>query len=127
MDTTLIPHDTVLVGTENLKLDNGVYYLSNKPFSGYVKSDYPKWNMPDANSFHKIRAFSLVDQEGATFTEKNLDGKICVADFFFTSCLGVCPKMAESMSVIQKEFLYDKDVLHISHYVTPGKVLKKEN
>ncbi len=88
----------------------------------YDTADFtPKWNMPDANNFHKIRAFNLVDQQGNTFTEKDLDGKICVADFFFTSCPGICPKMAESMSVIQKDFLNDKEVLLLSHSVTPGK------
>ncbi len=58
-----------------------------------------------------------------------MDGKICVADFFFTSCPGICPKMAVSMSALQKEFANDNDVLLISHSVTPAKdslpVLKK--
>ena len=81
------------------------------------------------NTFHAIRKFNLTDQEGKPFTEKNLSGKICVADFFFTSCPGICPKMAVSMSVLQKEFLNDDDILLISHSVTPDKdsvpVLKK--
>lgn len=41
VDTTLIPQDTFLVNSENLKLDNGVYYLNNQPFSGYINSNYP--------------------------------------------------------------------------------------
>ena len=44
VDTTLIPNDTVLVNAENLKLDNGVYYLNNKPFSGYDKKLLSKWD-----------------------------------------------------------------------------------
>lgn len=40
IDTALVPHDTVLANTINLHLDNGVYYINNKPFSGYVKSFY---------------------------------------------------------------------------------------
>ena len=88
----------------------------------YDTADFtPKWEMKDKNSFHAIRKFNLVDQEGKPFTEKDLQGKICVADFFFTSCLGICPKMAVSMEAIQKEFINDNDILLISHSVMPGK------
>jgi protein SCO1 len=96
----------------------------------YDTADFtPKWKMKDEKIFHAIRKFNLIDQEGKTFTEKNLDGKICVADFFFTSCPGICPKMAVSMAELQNEFLNDNDVLLVSHSVTPAKdsvpVLKK--
>lgn len=96
----------------------------------YDTSDFtPKWEMKDEKTFHAIRKFNLVDQEGNSFTEKNLEGKICVADFFFTSCPGICPKMAVSMADLQKEFLHAADVLLVSHSVTPAKdsvpVLKK--
>ncbi len=100
----------------------------NLPY--YDTADFtPKWEMKDATTFHAIRKFSLTDQEGKSFTEKNLDGKICVADFFFTTCPGICLKMAVSMADIQTAFLNDKDVLLVSHSVTPAKdsipVLKK--
>ncbi len=96
----------------------------------YDTADFtPKWEMKDGKTFHAIRAFNLTDQEGETFTEKNLDGKICVADFFFTSCPGICPKLALSMTDLQKEFLTDNAILLLSHSVTPEKdsvpVLKK--
>jgi protein SCO1 len=88
----------------------------------YDTADFtPKWAMKDAKTFHAIRTFNLTDQQGNAFTEKNLDGKICVADFFFTSCPGICLKMALSMGDLQKEFLSDDAVLLISHSVTPGK------
>jgi protein SCO1 len=88
----------------------------------YDTADFtPKWEMKDKKTFHAIRTFNLTDQEGAAFTEKNLDGNICVADFFFTSCPGICPKMTVSMVDLQKEFLNDADVLLVSHSVTPAK------
>ena len=96
----------------------------------YDTADFtPKWKMKDKNTFHAIRKFNLLDQEGKAFTENNLSGKICVVDFFFTICPGICPKMAVSMQTLQKEFLKDDDVLLISHSVMPDKdnvpVLKK--
>jgi protein SCO1 len=87
----------------------------------YDTADFtPKWEMKDAGTFHAIRKFNLTDHQGNAFTEKKLDGKICVADFFFTSCPGICPKMAVSMADLQKEFLDDADVLLVSHSVTPA-------
>jgi antitoxin component YwqK of YwqJK toxin-antitoxin module len=37
VDTSMIPKDTIQLDNKNLKLDNGVYYLDTKPFSGYIK------------------------------------------------------------------------------------------
>ncbi|MEN9382848.1 MAG: hypothetical protein RI940_1731 [Bacteroidota bacterium] len=89
----------------------------------------PKWNIANKESFHQIRPFELINQENRIFTEKDIEGKICVADFFFTTCPGICPKMAKSMSDIQKEFINDDAILLLSHSVTPEKdsvsVLKK--
>lgn len=86
----------------------------------YDTADFtPKWELPKDSAFHSIRNFSLIDQQGATFTEKDIAGKICVADFFFTICPGICPKMTNSMVELQKDFINDNDVLLISHSVTP--------
>jgi protein SCO1 len=88
----------------------------------YDTADFtPKWEMKDEKSFHAIRKFNLSDQEGKAFTEQNLTGKICVADFFFTACPGICLKMAVSMTDLQTAFLNDRDVLLVSHSVTPAK------
>lgn len=69
--------------------------------------------------FHKIPAFQLTNQNGKTITEAEVDGKVFVVDFFFTSCPGICPKMTDNMSVIQEAFLQEDDVLLLSHSVTP--------
>ena len=81
----------------------------------------PKWEMSNPKTFHQIRPFSLVNQENQIFTEKNIEGKICVADFFFTTCPGICLKMTNSMADIQKEFINDNEILLLSHSVTPDK------
>ena len=54
--------------------------------------------------FHQIPSFSLVNQLGDTITEKSVEGKIYVTDFFFTACPGICPKMTTNMSIIQEAF-----------------------
>ena len=69
--------------------------------------------------FHKIDNFSLINQNNEIITNENYDGKIYIADFFFTTCPGICPIMKENMIVLQDEFINDDDVLLLSHTVTP--------
>ena len=79
--------------------------------------------------FHKIDDFSLVNQNNEIITNETYDGKIYIADFFFTTCPGICPIMKENMIVLQDEFINDDHVLLLSHTVTPEidsvQVLKK--
>lgn len=82
----------------------------------------PHWISPDSDelaSFHQISSFNLVNQNGQYISEATFNGKIYVADFFFTSCPGICPKMTDNMGVLQEAFLADDDVLLLSHSVTP--------
>jgi len=82
----------------------------------------PRWYEAEAlipQGFHQIPAFSLINQSGETITEKSLDGKITVVDFFFTSCPGICPKMTDNMSLVQEAFIDDDKIMMLSHSVTP--------
>lgn len=68
---------------------------------------------------HRIKTFSLINQLGDTISEKDFEGKIYVADFFFTRCKGICPKMTKQMDRAAKILRDEKDVMFISHSVTP--------
>ena len=89
----------------------------------YNTADFtPEWiNEADSNykSIHTIPVFSFTDQNGTTITNKNFDGKIYVADFFFTSCPGICKKLTTNLTAVQKAFANDENVLLLSHSVTP--------
>ena len=69
--------------------------------------------------FHKIAPFSLTNQNGLTVTEKDYMNKIYVADFFFTTCPSICPKMTANMVLIQENIKTDNQVLLLSFSVTP--------
>ncbi len=69
--------------------------------------------------YHTIADFSLTNQNGEQITQKDYEGKIYVADFFFTTCQTICPVMTDHMVKIQKELQQDNDVLLLSHTVTP--------
>ncbi len=68
---------------------------------------------------HRIPQFSFLNQEGDTITNKTVDGKIYIADFFFTTCPGICPKLTKNMKMLQEEYRTEKDILLLSHTVMP--------
>jgi len=69
--------------------------------------------------YHKIADFKLVNQNGDTITQDYYKDKIYVADFFFTTCLTICPIMTDHMIEIQEKIKDDKDILLLSHTVFP--------
>lgn len=68
---------------------------------------------------HSISGFTFTDQDGNSISEKNVEGKIHVADFFFTSCGSICPRMTQNMKRISEAFLSDPKVMLLSYSVTP--------
>ncbi len=69
--------------------------------------------------YHTISDFSLINQNGDTITGAFYDDKIYVADFFFTTCQSICPIMTKNMKEVQDKLINDKDILLLSHSVTP--------
>ena len=69
--------------------------------------------------YHTIADFSFTNQNGKTITQKDYEGKIYVADFFFTTCGSICPKMTTNLVEVQKAFLNNPKVMILSHSVLP--------
>lgn len=69
--------------------------------------------------YHTIADFSLLNQNGKIITQADYNGKIYIADFFFTTCPTICPIMTKNMGEIQRHILNDTEVLLLSHSVTP--------
>jgi protein SCO1/2 len=68
---------------------------------------------------HQIADFEFKDQNGKTITQADVEGKIHIADFFFTSCGSICPVMTSNMKRIDSVFMGDKNVVLLSYSVTP--------
>ncbi len=82
----------------------------------------PEWievTDPAYRNIHKIPSFSFFNQDGKVITEKNVEGKIFVANFFFTTCRNICTKMTNNMHLLQDAFSNDNQVYLLSHSVTP--------
>jgi protein SCO1/2 len=78
---------------------------------------------------HKIADFSFFNQNGKLISQKDYENKIYVADFFFTTCPTICPKMTNNMVWLQNQLKKYPDVKLLSFSVTPDidtpEVLKK--
>jgi len=75
----------------------------------------PEWQKGE----HKIPDFSFRNQNGELVTNQTFAGKIYVADFFFTICPGICPKLTMNMGMLQEEYQDDPDIKLLSHSVMP--------
>ncbi len=92
----------------------------------------PEWideNSEKYNNIHTIPSFSFINQNSEIITNEDYTGKIYVADFFFTTCPSICPKLTKQMNALQSIYNDDDDVMLLSHSVMPWKdsvdVLKK--
>jgi protein SCO1/2 len=68
---------------------------------------------------HTLRSFSLTDQHGNTVTDKQVTGKIHVANFIFTSCGSICPTLTKHFKLLQQAFARDTNFVMLSYSVTP--------
>jgi protein SCO1/2 len=69
--------------------------------------------------YHTIGDFKFVNQNKDTITQKTIENKIYVADFFFATCQSICPQMSTEMIRVQDAFKNDNDFLILSHSVNP--------
>jgi len=69
--------------------------------------------------YHKIPDFKFLNQDSLWVSEKNMAGKIYVADFFFTTCPTICPKMKSQLLRIYDKFAEDDRVRILSHTIDP--------
>ncbi|NIG52620.1 SCO family protein [Chitinophaga sp. Cy-1792] len=68
---------------------------------------------------HTVPGFSFTDQEGKTRSSEDVKGKIYVAEYFFTTCTGICPKMNANMEKIYDAYKSNPNFLILSHTVDP--------
>lgn len=68
---------------------------------------------------HRIRPFTFVNQLGDSMTNADFEGKIYVADMFFTSCPTICPKVKQQMLRIYDKVKGDPDFKLASHTIDP--------
>jgi protein SCO1/2 len=76
---------------------------------------------PGLPDYGLIPEFQLTDQRGNRFDSRELNGKVWVADFIFTTCTSFCPRMTSQMHQVQSALLKVPDVRLVSFTVDPAR------
>jgi protein SCO1/2 len=82
-------------------------------FSG---TDYYKVKLPILNY---VPDFSFTGQDRNAVNQRTVEGKVYVAEYFFTTCKGICPKMNENMKTIFERFKNESNFAIVSHTSMP--------
>ena len=109
----------------------GVFIVFMTSCSQLKKRELPVFNPSDfdpklvytdlrkVNQNHRVKDFSLINQNGVSISSKDYIDKIYVVDFFFTRCPSICPIMTDNMLLIQDEFINNNQIMLLSISVTP--------
>jgi protein SCO1 len=84
-----------------------------------LKRFVPGFGDPTLPVLSYVPRFSFSDQNGRTVTEKDLQGKVYVAEYFFTTCRGICPKMNTNMKKVAQDYANEPDFRILSYTVDP--------
>ncbi len=66
---------------------------------------------------HEIPDFSFTNQFGNVISNTDVQNKIYVANFFFTSCPSICIDLTNNLKIVQNAF--DNEIIILSHSVDP--------
>ena len=89
----------------------GFYFALGQIVPGFGKPILPVLNY--------VPAFSFEDQQGKMITEKDLAGKVYIAEYFFTTCKGICPKLNNNMKKLAADFASEPNIRFCSYTVDP--------
>jgi protein SCO1/2 len=69
--------------------------------------------------YHQIPPFRFLNQDSIWVSEKDMEGKIYIADFFFTTCPTICPKMKTQLLRIYERYATNDQIRILSHSIDP--------
>ena len=86
-------------------------------FTVYIfKKETQKIRLPVLGTVHD---FLLYDTKAKEFQLKDLDNKIWIANFIFTTCGGICPIMSKNMAALHRSYFRENDIEVVSFTVNP--------
>jgi len=89
----------------------GFYFALGQIIPGFGEQTLPVLS--------SVPAFSFSDQEGRQVTDKDVAGKVYVAEYFFTTCKGICPKLNANVKDLARDFAGENDFRILSYTVDP--------
>lgn len=87
--------------------------------SSSKKLPYIDLHQTGTGQHYTIPNFSFENHDGKVITNEFLKGKIYIADFFFTSCPGICPIMQNQLIRVQKAYEGNENIVFLSHSLDP--------
>ncbi len=66
-----------------------------------------------------VQPFSFIDQDGKRISQKDVEGKVYVVEYFFTTCTGICPKMNTNMKKVYENLKNEEGFMILSHTSDP--------
>ena len=79
-------------------------------------TDFEHVKLPVLNT---VQPFTFLRQDGKQVSQADVKQRVYLAEYFFTTCKGICPKMNKNMKSIYEAFKNEKDFMIISHTVNP--------
>jgi len=79
----------------------------------------PGFASPRMPAISYVRPFQFVNQDGKLVSNSDVAGKVYVAEYFFTTCKGICPRMNNNMRKVYDRFKNENDFLILSHTCDP--------
>lgn len=81
----------------------------------------PGFNKRKLEPISKVGQFVFTNQDGQAFSNKDVNGKIYVAEYFYTTCPGICPMMNDNMKQVYEKYKGNPNFLILSHTCDPEK------
>ena len=81
-----------------------------------LTTDFAKVKLPILTT---VQPFSFLRQDSVMVSQVDVKKRVYVAEYFFTTCKGICPKMNKNMKYIYEKFNTDSNFMIISHTVNP--------
>lgn len=89
-------------------------------FAG-ISYTVPGYLHPKILPISTVQPFAFPDQDGKTITNQDIDGKVYVATFFFTTCTSVCPRLNKNLMPVYEEFKNEPNCLILSYTCDPSR------
>lgn len=90
----------------------GFYFSLTRMIPGYGQKKFQVLNT--------VKPFYFTNQEGKRISERDVEGKVYVAEYFFTTCTGICPMLNDNMKKIYEKYKNEPNFLILSHTCDPA-------
>lgn len=84
-----------------------------------MKAIIPGYGVKSFPVLNDVKPFSFTNQDGKQVTERDVEGKVYVVEYFFTTCTGICPILNDNMRIIYEKYKNEPHFAILSHTCNP--------